>query len=29
LYLTLLHRLDIPASSFAENAGEFSELLQG
>ena len=29
LYLTMLHRLDIPAKSFAENAGEFSEILRG
>ena len=29
LYLTMLHRLDIPAKSFAENAGEFSEILKG
>lgn len=28
LYLTMLHRLDIPATSFAENAGEFSEMVQ-
>lgn len=27
LYLTMLHRLDIPVRSFADNAGEFSELL--
>jgi hypothetical protein len=29
LYLTNLYRLDIAARSFAENAGEFAELLQG
>ena len=27
LYLTMLHRLDIPVRSFADNAGEFSEIL--
>jgi hypothetical protein len=27
LYLTMLHRYDIPVRSFADNAGEFSELL--
>jgi hypothetical protein len=29
LYLTMLHRYDIPLRSFADNAGEFSEILQG
>lgn len=28
LYLTMLHRYDIPVRSFADNAGEFSEILQ-
>ncbi|MFT7642129.1 MAG: hypothetical protein ACI9G1_003886 [Pirellulaceae bacterium] len=28
LYLTMLHQLDIPASSFGDNSGEFSEILQ-
>lgn len=27
LYLTMLHRYDIPVRSFADNAGEFSEIL--
>ncbi len=27
LFLTLLHRFDIPAKSFADNAGEFREIL--
>lgn len=27
LYVTLLHRLDIPVRTFADNAGEFSELV--
>lgn len=27
LFVTLLHRLDVPARSFADNAGEFSEIL--
>jgi len=29
LYLTMLHRYDIPVPSFAGNAGEFSEILSG
>lgn len=29
LYLTMLHRYDIPVRSFAESAGEFSEILDG
>jgi hypothetical protein len=29
LYLTMLHRYDIPVRSFADNAGEFSEIVQG
>lgn len=28
LYLTMLHRYDIPVRSFADNASEFSEILQ-
>src|SRR4029079_15882247 len=28
LYLTMLHRYDIPVRSFADNAGEFSEILR-
>ncbi len=28
LYLTMLHRYDIPIRSFADNAGEFTEILQ-
>jgi hypothetical protein len=28
LYVTMLHRYDIPVHSFGENAGEFSEILQ-
>jgi hypothetical protein len=28
LFVTMLHQLDIPAKSFADNAGEFSELVQ-
>lgn len=27
LYVTLLHRMNIPVTSFADNAGEFSEIL--
>ena len=27
LFLTMLHRFDIPARSFADNAGEFTEIL--
>jgi hypothetical protein len=27
LYLTLLHRLDIPAEKFADNTGEFTEIV--
>ena len=27
LFLTLLHRFDVPAKSFADNAGEFREIL--
>ncbi len=27
LYLTMLHQLDIPAKAFADNSGEFSEIL--
>ena len=27
LYVTMLHRFGIPARSFADNAGEFSEIL--
>lgn len=27
LYLTLLHRFDVPVKSFADNAGEFSEMV--
>jgi hypothetical protein len=29
LFVTMLHRFDIPEKSFAQNAGEFSEILQG
>lgn len=28
LFLTMLHRFDIPARSFADNAGEFTEILR-
>jgi len=28
LFVTVVHRFDIPARSFADNAGEFSEILQ-
>lgn len=27
LFLTLLHQFDVPAKSFADNAGEFREIL--
>ena len=28
LYVTMLHRFDIPVRSFADNAGEFSEIVK-